>query len=209
MMTKVCGMRDAQNIRDVESLGVDWIGMIFWPKSKRYVAEVPSYLPEHLKKVGVFVDSTLDDILQHISDYQLDIIQLHGQESPDFAKALKPHTIIKAFNIEKADDLLQTEKYEGIADYFLFDTRKPLREVGGWLPPGGTGEKFDWSVLTAYQGKTPFLLSGGIGPEDAESVRSFHHPRCIGIDLNSRFESEPGFKDINQLKTFINKLRYE
>lgn len=209
MMTKVCGMRDAQNIRDVESLGVDWIGMIFWPKSKRYVAEVPSYLPEHLKKVGVFVDSTLDDILQHISDYQLDIIQLHGQESPDFAKALKPHTIIKAFNIEKADDLLQTEKYEGIADYFLFDTRKPPREVGGWLPPGGTGEKFDWSVLTAYQGKTPFLLSGGIGPEDAESVRSFHHPRCIGIDLNSRFESEPGFKDINQLKTFINKLRYE
>lgn len=201
MMTKVCGMRDAQNIRDVESLGVDWIGMIFWPKSKRYVAEVPSYLPEHLKKVGVFVDSTLDDILQHISDYQLDIIQLHGQESPDFAKALKPHTIIKAFNIEKADDLLQTEKYKGIADYFLFDTKGKMA--------GGNGQKFDWSVLTAYQGKTPFLLSGGIGPEDAESVKSFHHPRCIGIDLNSRFESEPGFKDINQLKTFINKLRYE
>ena len=194
-------MRDAQNIRDVEALGIDWIGMIFWPKSKRYVAEVPSYLPEHLKKVGVFVDSTLDDILQHISDYQLDIIQLHGQESPDFAKALKPHTIIKAFNIEKADDLLQTEKYEGIADYFLFDTKGKMA--------GGNGQKFDWSVLTAYQGKTPFLLSGGIGPEDAESVRSFHHPRCIGIDLNSRFESEPGFKDINQLKTFINKLRYE
>ena len=201
MMIKVCGMRDAQNIRDVESLGVDWIGMIFWPKSKRYVAEVPSYLPEHLKKVGVFVDSTLDDILQHISDYQLDIIQLHGQESPDFAKALKPHTIIKAFNIEKADDLLQTEKYEGIADYFLFDTKGKM--------VGGNGQKFDWSVLTAYQGKTPFLLSGGIGPEDAGSVKSFHHPRCIGIDLNSRFESEPGFKDINQLKTFINNIRYE
>ena len=192
-------MRDAQNIRDVEALGIDWIGMIFWPKSKRYVAEVPSYLPEHLKKVGVFVDSTLDDILQHISDYQLDIIQLHGQESPDFAKALKPHTIIKAFNIEKADDLLQTEKYKGIADYFLFDTKGKM--------VGGNGQKFDWSVLTAYQGKTPFLLSGGIGPEDAESVRSFHHPRCIGIDLNSRFESEPGFKDINQLKTFINNIK--
>ena len=194
-------MRDAQNIRDVESLGVDWIGMIFWPKSKRYVAEVPSYLPGHLKKVGVFVDSTLDDILQHISDYQLDIIQLHGQESPDFAKALKPHTIIKAFNIEKADDLLQTEKYEGIADYFLFDTKGKM--------VGGNGQKFDWSVLTAYQGKTPFLLSGGIGPEDVESVKSFRHPRCIGIDLNSRFESEPGFKNINQLKTFINHIRYE
>ena len=192
-------MRDAQNIRDVEALGIDWIGMIVWPKSKRYVAEVPSYLPEHLKKVGVFVDPTLDDILQHISDYQLDIIQLHGQESPDFAKALKPHTIIKAFNIEKADDLLQTEKYKGIADYFLFDTKGKMA--------GGNGQKFDWSVLTAYQGKTPFLLSGGIGPEDAESVRSFHHPRCIGIDLNSRFESEPGFTDINQLKTFINNIK--
>lgn len=201
MTIKVCGMRDAQNIRDIESLGVDWIGMIFWPKSKRYVAEVPSYLPGHLKKVGVFVDSTQDDILQHISNYQLDIIQLHGQESPDFAKALKPHTIVKAFNIEKADDLLQTEKYEGIADYFLFDTKGKM--------VGGNGQKFDWSVLTAYQGKTPFLLSGGIGPEDAESVKSFHHPRCIGIDLNSRFESEPGFKDINQLKTFINNIRYE
>ena len=200
-------MRDAQNIRDVEALGIDWIGMIFWPKSKRFVAEVPSYLPKRLKKVGVFVDATLDDILQHISDYRLDIIQLHGQESPDFAKSLKPHTIIKAFNIEKADDLIQTEKYEGIADYFLFDTRKPLREVGGWLPPGGTGEKFDWSVLTAYRGKTPFLLSGGIGPKDAESVKSFHHPKCVGIDLNSRFESEPGFKDINQLKTFINNMK--
>ena len=199
MITKVCGMRDAQNIRDVEALGIDWIGMIFWPKSKRYVAEVPSYLPEHLKKVGVFVDSTLDDILQHISDYQLDIIQLHGQESPEFAKSLKPHTIIKAFNIEKADDLLQTEKYKGIADYFLFDTKGKMA--------GGNGQKFDWSVLTAYQGKTPFLLSGGIGPEDAESVRSFHHPKCIGIDLNSRFESEPGFKDINQLKTFINNIK--
>lgn len=194
-------MRDAQNIRDVESLGVDWIGMIFWPKSKRYVAEVPSYLPGHLKKVGVFVDSTLDDILQHISDYQLDIIQLHGQESPDFAQALKPHTIIKAFNIEKADDLLQTEKYEGIADYFLFDTKGKM--------VGGNGQKFDWSILTAYQGKTPFLLSGGIGPEDIEPVKSFHHPRYVGIDLNSRFESEPGFKDINQLKTFINNIRYE
>lgn len=199
MITKVCGMRDAQNIRDVEALGIDWIGMIFWPKSKRYVAEVPSYLPEHLKKVGVFVDSTLDDILQHISDYQLDIIQLHGQESPDFAKALKPHTIIKAFNIEKADDLLQTEKYKGIADYFLFDTKGKM--------VGGNGQKFDWSVLTAYRGKTPFLLSGGIGPKDVESVKSFHHPKCIGIDLNSRFESEPGFKDINQLKTFINNIK--
>ena len=199
MIVKVCGMRDAQNIRDVEKLGVDWIGMIFWSQSKRFVAEVPSYLPKHQKRVGVFVDAPLEDIRQHISDYQLNIIQLHGQESPDYVKALKPHTTIKAFNIAKADDLVQTEQYEGIADYFLFDTKG--------LMVGGNGQKFDWSVLTTYHGKTPFLLSGGIGLDDAESIGSFHHPCCIGIDLNSRFEVSPAFKDIDKLKTFLGKIK--
>ena len=199
MIVKVCGMRDAQNIRDVEKLGVDWIGMIFWPQSKRFVAEVPSYLPKHQKRVGVFVDAPLEDIRQHISDYQLNIIQLHGQESPDYVKALKPHTTIKAFNIAKADDLVQTEQYEGIADYFLFDTKG--------LMVGGNGQKFDWSVLTAYHGKTPFLLSGGIGLDDAESINSFHHPSCIGIDLNSRFEISPALKDIDKLRTFLGKIK--
>ena len=199
MIVKVCGMRDAQNIRDVEKLGVDWIGMIFWPQSKRFVAEVPSYLPKHQKRVGVFVDAPLEDIRQHISDYQLNIIQLHGQESPDYVKALKPHTTIKAFNIAKADDLVQTEQYEGIADYFLFDTKG--------LMVGGNGQKFDWSVLTTYHGKTPFLLSGGIGLDDAESIGSFHHPCCIGIDLNSRFEVSPAFKDIDKLRTFLGKIK--
>ena len=199
MIVKVCGMRDAQNIRDVEKLGVDWIGMIFWPQSKRFVAEVPSYLPKHQKRVGVFVDAPLEDIRQHISDYQLNIIQLHGQESPDYVKALKPHTTIKAFNIAKADDLVQTEQYEEIADYFLFDTKG--------LMVGGNGQKFDWSVLTAYHGKTPFLLSGGIGLDDAESINSFHHPSCIGIDLNSRFEVSPAFKDIDKLRKFLGKIK--
>jgi phosphoribosylanthranilate isomerase len=199
MIVKVCGMRDAQNIRDVEKLGVDWIGMIFWPQSKRFVTEVPSYLPKHQKRVGVFVDAPLEDIRQHISDYQLNIIQLHGQESPDYVKALKPHTTIKAFNIAKADDLVQTEQYEEIADYFLFDTKG--------LMVGGNGQKFDWSVLTAYHGKTPFLLSGGIGLDDAESINSFHHPSCIGIDLNSRFEVSPAFKDIDKLRKFLGKIK--
>ena len=199
MIVKVCGMRDAQNIRDVEKLGVDWIGMIFWPQSKRFVAEVPSYLPKHQKRVGVFVDAPLEDIRQHISDYQLNIIQLHGQESPDYVKALKPHTTIKAFNIAKADDLVQTEQYEGIADYFLFDTKG--------LMVGGNGQKFDWSVLTTYHGKTPFLLSGGIGLDDAESIGSFHHPCCIGIDLNSRFEISHALKDIDKLRTFLGKIK--
>ena len=195
-------MREADNIREVEALGIDLMGFIFWPKSKRYVAEPPQYLPSQVKKVGVFVDASLEDIRQHIQDYQLDIIQLHGHETPDFIAQLSifnfQFSIIKAFNIATAEDLAQTKPYEGIVDYFLFDTKAQL--------PGGSGEQFDWSVLSHYEGTTPFLLSGGIGPDDAERIKSFHHPRCIGIDLNSRFEIAPGLKDVNQLKDFISNL---
>ena len=201
-MIKVCGMREADNIREVEALGIDLMGFIFWPKSKRYVAERPQYLPTQVKKVGVFVDASLEDIRQHIQDYQLDIIQLHGHETPEFIAQLSifnfQFSIIKAFNIATAEDLAQTKPYEGIVDYFLFDTKAQL--------PGGSGEQFDWSVLSHYEGTTPFLLSGGIGPDDAERIKSFHHPRCIGIDLNSRFEIVPGLKDVNQLKDFISNL---
>ena len=195
-------MREADNIREVEALGIDLMGLIFWPKSKRYVAERPQYLPTQVKKVGVFVDATLEDMRQHIQDYQLDIIQLHGHETPEFIAQLSiinfQFSIIKAFNIATAEDLAQTKPYEGIVDYFLFDTKAQL--------PGGSGEQFDWSVLSHYEGTTPFLLSGGIGPDDAERIKSFHHPRCIGIDLNSRFEIAPGLKDVNQLKDFISNL---
>ena len=201
MIIKVCGMRDAGNIRQLEQLGIDWMGLIFWPRSKRYVSEVPSYLPRQIKRVGVFVDASLEEIRQHVKDYRLDLIQLHGNEHPSLAKALKPLPVIKAFNIATAEDLKQTEAYEGIADYFLFDTKGKV--------VGGNGEKFDWSVLNAYQGSTPFLLSGGIGPDDAEAVRHFHHPHCIGIDLNSRLEQAPALKDITRLSKFIKQLHYE
>ena len=199
LIIKVCGMREEQNISDLEKLDIDWMGMIFWSGSKRYVSRPPSRLPQRLKKVGVFVDASLDDIRQHVSDYQLDIIQLHGHETPAFLEVLKPLTLIKAFNIADASDLQKTKAYEGIADYFLFDTKGKI--------VGGNGEKFDWTVLTAYEGATPFLLSGGIGPDDVQEVKQFHHQKCIGIDLNSRFESAPGLKDIVQLQTFIKQIR--
>ena len=199
LIIKVCGMREEQNISDLEKLDIDWMGMIFWSGSKRYVSRPPSRLPQRVKKVGVFVDASLDDIRQHVSDYQLDIIQLHGHETPAFLEALKPLTLIKAFNIADASDLEKTKAYEGIADYFLFDTKGKI--------VGGNGEKFDWTVLTAYEGSTPFLLSGGIGPNDVQKVKQFHHHKCIGIDLNSRFESAPGLKDIVQLQTFIKQIR--
>ena len=198
-MIKVCGMREAENIREVEALGIDMMGFIFWPKSSRYVSERPDYLPKHVKRVGVFVNEDPEQVKRLAADYRLDYIQLHGQESPEQISHLSPLTshlsIIKAFNIATAEDLLQTQPYEGLADLFLFDTKG--KSVGG------NGEKFDWDVLDAYHGSTPFLLSGGIGPDDAERVNAFHHPKCIGIDLNSRFELSPGLKDVNKLKEFL------
>ena len=202
-MIKVCGMRDAENIREVEALGIDMMGFIFWPMSKRYVSECPTYLPK-CKRVGVFVDEAIEQVQRIAKDYALDIIQLHGSESPDYIRQLGSvcgDTIvtIKAFNIATKEDLTATIAYEGIVDYFLFDTKGQS--------VGGNGEKFDWSVLDAYDGETPFLLSGGISPDDAEQVKDYYHPKCIGIDLNSRFEIAPGLKDVEKLKKFLEKVK--
>ena len=202
-LVKVCGMRNAENIRDVEALGIDMMGFIFYPKSSRYVSARPAYLPQKCKRVGVFVNATIDDIRQHIADYSLDIVQLHGHESTDSIRSLRSLcgdviSIIKAFNIATKEDLNATTPYAGLVDYFLFDTKGPS--------VGGNGEKFDWSVLEAYNGDTPFLLSGGIGPDDAERIIDYHHSKCIGIDLNSRFESAPALKDVTTLSRFLNDI---
>ena len=198
-------MRDAENIREVEALGIDLMGFIFWPKSSRYVSERPAYLPTNCKRVGVFVDEDIETLKRIADDYALDFIQLHGHESADYCAQLKGLKQIKAFNIATTEDFKQTEPYTGIVDYFLFDTKG--KSVGG------NGEKFDWSVLSAYDGNTPFLLSGGIGPDDAEVLTSHFSPltskKCAGIDLNSRFEQAPGLKDINKLKDFLNALNNE
>jgi len=199
MIVKVCGMRDAENIRAVESLGIDMMGFIFWPKSSRYVSERPAYLPTSCQRVGVFVDESIDKVMQYAAAFQLEVIQLHGGESPEYVSRLKGLKVIKAFNIATADDLKQVKLYEGLADCFLFDAKG--RSVGG------NGTQFDWDVLQGYTGKTPFLLSGGIGPDDAGRVTDFEHPRCIGIDLNSRFETAPGLKDVDKLKAFLEKVK--
>ena len=204
-LVKVCGMREAENIREVEALGIDLMGFIFWPKSSRYVSERPAYLPTNCKRVGVFVDEDIETVKRIAEDYALDYIQLHGHESPEYCAQLKGLKLIKAFNIATTEDFKQTEPYTGIVDYFLFDTKG--KSVGG------NGEKFDWSVLSAYDDNTPFLLSGGIGPDDAEVLTSHFSPltskKCVGIDLNSRFEIAPGLKDINKLKEFLNALNNE
>ena len=199
MIIKVCGMREADNIREVEMLGIDMMGFIFWPKSSRFVTQRPDYLPKRVKRVGVFVDEDPEQVKRLADDYDLDYIQLHGQESPSYIFQLGGLHIIKVFNISTAEDLLQAQPYEGIVDYFLFDAKG--KSVGG------NGEKFNWDVLSAYNGSTPFLLSGGIGLDDATNVKAFHHPKCIGIDLNSCFELSPGLKDINKLKEFLKQVK--
>ena len=221
-------MREAENIREVEklftshsSLFTFWMGFIFWPKSGRFVSERPDYLPTGCKRIGVFVDADTETMKEIAEYYALDIVQLHGHESPEQLSQLSslvPHlSLVKAFNIATAADLEATKHYEGVADYFLFDTRATMAAgtPAGSVLPGGTGAQFDWRILADYDGETPFLLSGGIGPDDAERVKSFlisprsplTSKKCIGIDLNSRFETAPGHKDINQLKAFIKQLK--
>ena len=205
-------MRDPENICAIEALGVDWMGFIFWPKSSRYVSERPAYLPTRVKRVGVFVDDDIQNIKQKVEDFRLDIIQLHGQESLDYVHQLTSVcgdsiATIKAFNIATTADLEQTNAYNGIVDYFLFDTKAQL--------VGGNGTKFDWSILSAYDGNTPYILSGGIGPDDAERIRDWFSAgsnsaaaKCIGIDLNSRFELAPALKDTDALRLFLTQLTH-
>lgn len=210
-------MRDPENIRAVAGLGIDMMGFIFWPKSPRYVQQLPSLtgmMPDRAddgivagkrcKYVGVFVDDMPQNIVTRVYNFHLDYVQLHGSESvtyidnlrrtlvPDIAPDIK---IIKALSIREADDVKRWRDYDGHVDMLLFDTKCKC--------VGGSGEQFDWSVLEEYDGNIPFLLSGGIGPDDAERVKAFRHPMCVGIDLNSRFETQPAMKDVDRLRTFI------
>lgn len=207
MKIKVCGMRDADNIRAVEALGIDFMGFIFWPGSGRYVSRQPAYLPENCLRTGVFVDADPRDILVAAKAYRLDCIQFHGQESPEYIAYLRKLTgrlnpgmrFIRSISVMTKQDLERTSQFENVCDIFLFDTKGKL--------PGGNGSQFDWDLLQAYRGSRPFLLSGGIGPGDEERVKAFRAPGCMGIDLNSRFETAPGLKDAEALKTFIEQIR--
>lgn len=196
-------MRDADNIREVDRLGPDWMGFIFYSGSSRFVSEVPEYLPEKSKRVGVFVNEELPVILEQVQQFQLDVIQLHGSEPSPLCHALRDNKlkVIKAFSIE-SDKPFPTEKvmqYEGCCDYFLFDTKTVLH--------GGSGRKYDWDILRDYRGETPFLLSGGISPDDAAAIKGFAHLNWVGIDLNSRFELSPGIKDASLLNDFFEKIK--
>lgn len=194
-------MKYADNINALGHLPIDYMGMIFYERSARFVELVPSIdLPEHIRKVGVFVNAPKEYILEKTKEFDIHILQLHGNETPQFCSDLKESfTIIKAFSVAEAKDFEKVETYNDDCDYFLFDTKTSLY--------GGSGQKFDWSVLSAYTGSMPFFLSGGISEEDAEEIKKINHSSFIGIDLNSKFEIEAGLKDIPKLEKFINDIQ--
>ena len=202
LLVKVCGMTDGDNIRQIEALGVDYIGMVFYPRSPRFVYQMPDYLPQRAQRVGVFVDEPKDTVLTYADRFGLDCVQLHGHESPLYCRSLhEGHglTVIKSFHLATPRDLKTAETYHGTCDFFLFESKTPQL--------GGTGRQFDWSLLRGYMGQTPFFLSGGLNAGSARAILQLRHPQLAGIDLNSRFETSPGVKDVERLQRFLDELR--
>lgn len=204
-IVKICGLNDPDNIRRILNIRPDWIGCIFYepsprcirhPKKLAFLNEIDS----PAKKVGVFVNSSFDEIMNLSQDIRLDGIQLHGKETPELCKKIhnRGFFVIKAFGVGPEFDFKTTNQYSDVADYFLFDTGSPAY--------GGTGGQFDWTLLKKYDGKTPFILSGGLS---AETQILPDHPQFAGVDLNSRFEISPGIKNTEPLQKFINQFRNE
>ncbi|MDL2299445.1 phosphoribosylanthranilate isomerase [Bacteroides sp. OttesenSCG-928-E20] len=198
---KVCGMSDAENIRRVEALGIDWMGFVFHQPSPRCIHQMPGYLPAHCKRIGVFVNEQKQHILTVADRFALDYVQLHGEESPEFCRSIQQAglSVIKAFGIKTSDDVYRTNNYEGVCSFFLFDA--PCRQYGG------SGNQFDWDVLSHYSGTTPFILSGGINQYSAPALNKLKHPMLAGFDINSRFETSPGVKDVERITYFLNELK--
>lgn len=202
MIIKVCGMREPDNIRAVEQCnGVQWMGFIFYPPSPRYVQAPPAYLPQRCKRAGVFVNADKNEILERAEAFGLDIVQLHGHEPPSLCSSLKAEglTVVKAFALDQGRETAgRLPFYEGSCHYYLFDTA-----CQGY---GGSGRRFNWELTRLYHGHTPFLLSGGIGPDSTDALAGFSHPLWAGIDLNSAFETRPGRKDATAIAQFIHQL---
>jgi phosphoribosylanthranilate isomerase len=200
LIIKVCGINEMVNHEAITTLPIDMIGLNFYAPSKRYLTM--SFIPNRdIDYVGVFVKSDKEYIHQMTRRFNLKYAQLHGDETPDFCASVgQVLPVIKAFRVDETFDFSETEAFES-CEYFLFDTKT--------ADFGGSGKKFDWSKLQNYRGNVPFLLSGGIGPEDAAALLAIRHPMFKGIDINSRFELSPGIKDVEQVFQFLQQLNYE
>ena len=215
MKVKVCGLTQPKNIEEVLSTSPDMVGFIFHKNSPRMVDEekLPKWIEEHedtfgeIKRVGIFVDAKIAYLLNAVHDFKLDYVQLHGTESPEYCREIQDYwnfssirkaKFIKAFPVDEDFDFSTTLAYENLCAYFLFDTKTSK--------PGGSGKKFNWKILKKYMGLSPFLLSGGIAPEDAAVIKKMNFPQMAGIDINSQFEKKPGVKDVKLVSTFMKDL---
>ena len=211
---KICGMRDPENMIRIQALQPDYLGLIFYKGSPRYVSEEVKPLDPGVKLTGVFVNASEEEILEKVKSYNLAAIQLHGEESPELCKKLKDHfsrsekpvEMIKVFGMKEVFNFDLLKPYEGIVDFFLFDTRGKNK--------GGNGITFDWDLLKEYPSSTPFFLSGGIGPQEIEAIKRLYssfkkegnQELFYGIDVNSKFETAPAVKDPEALKLFKEEL---
>jgi phosphoribosylanthranilate isomerase len=208
MNIKVCGITEMKQLQQLDGLDIDFAGLIFYKESPRYIGDKISKkelksADFDLKKVGVFVNPEMIDVLDAIDDYGLDAVQLHGDESPEMCEDLSSEVeVIKVFRITGDEDIDKlVAPYDAVCDYYLFDT-------GGLKESfGGTGKQFDWSILTKAKIEKPFFLSGGIGPDDAPKVKAFKHPDFFGVDINSLFEKEPGVKDMSKVLHFRQAMK--
>jgi phosphoribosylanthranilate isomerase len=202
MIVKVCGLRDIDNLSQIDDLvGVDMIGFNFYKPSPRFVdpTSLLGLTDLHCKSVGVFVDERLDILMNIRGLLNLDYVQLHGHESVSYIRECRAVTkIIKVIGVENKDDLNKATDME-YCDYLLFDKKSPEF--------GGTGKKFDWALLTAYSGSIPFILAGGIALDDVEKIKAIDHPKFAGVDINSKFEISPAMKDITLIKQFVKALK--
>jgi phosphoribosylanthranilate isomerase len=205
MFLKICGMKHPDNLSAVAALTPDYLGFIFYEKSPRYMVHtMPSEsvwaLPATIQRVGVFVNASTNYMLQTAKHYGLHALQLHGQEPPEQCEALRAsgYKIFKVFSINSTFNFDQLTPYQPHADAFLFDTATPQH--------GGSGRTFDWSILSGYRLPIPFFLSGGIALNNLQEALQINHPQLVGLDVNSRFETAPGQKDVAQLRELIVRL---
>lgn len=206
MKIKICGMKYLENISEIADLQPDMMGFIFYPKSKRFVGtdfskDTLQTMASSIKKIGVFVNESNENIQDKFTHFQLDFVQLHGNETPQQCKLLqeKNISVIKAFQVDETFDFEVLINYEHVCNYFLFDTKTDQY--------GGSGKTFNWQMLEKYSLNIPFLLSGGIGLDNVEEALQVNHPMLFGLDVNSKLETEPGLKKTEDCKTIIQKIR--
>lgn len=216
MKVKVCGLRNPENILAISKLSIDLMGFIFYKDSPRYVNDqgLVKWLEDNkeglagINKVGVFVNAAIEDVLNNVHDYQLDFVQLHGDESAEYCMEIQSYwdistmrraRLIKAFPIDENFDFEETSPYETSCSLFLFDTKSSSY--------GGSGKRFNWELLQKYQGNTPFLLSGGIDETAVAQIRTLSLNQLYGVDINSKFEKNPGLKDVRKVEHFVEQLK--